>query len=254
MKEVLGGHTHPDDPEPRRLLAAVAAGELDPRSDSVRELLDRCPGCREELREMLQITKTLDRAGTLEKKRLSSSLGDPANPVDRAWVETTLRSKGLLPKPRPEPASRLRRLLLSRRGTLIAAALLLVSIWIIQPFPRESNSPAIEPNPASPFPGSAPLLGGDLQLLDPVGEVSEWGRFRWSQDLPKGGWFVITVYEAEGNSPRILAGPETRIEGEWQPTSEETAAWPNSIRWEVQAFDATKVLCGNGWARARCKN
>jgi hypothetical protein len=186
----------------------------DPRDDPLDALRGSdaggCGACAESIEELVEVQGRLDAVWG----ELRETLAHPTHVAGEHLVAETLG----------------RRLALRRRSRWLAyaaagsaAAALLFFVLVLA---RRS---------ATPEPG--PMLGPiGLQLVAPDQRVQAWETFVWRARLPAGGWYEIRILASDG---RELAR-ETTEENRW--TSASTADWPDEIRWQVRAFDASGAL------------
>lgn len=117
-----------------------------------------------------------------------------------------------------------------RAGWLVAAAALVALAFFLR-----GLVPAAGPG----SPRDAPLvLGPHLGDLAPSGPGSSYERFSW--EAPDAAWFDIEIYDvATGEFIDVERGVE---ETRWTPSPERHRAWPENIRWVVNAFDLSGAL------------
>ena len=91
------------------------------------------------------------------------------------------------------------------------------------------------------------LRGGSILCEHPA--KSEPGQsfatFRGRSKLPPRGWFEITIFDKKG-SKTVLASVEQWQQSSWSPT----VTLPDSIYWQVVAFDQSGMEVARGWAEA----
>ena len=210
-------------PAHESLIQAVVAGDLGAASPQVRERAESCAECRRRLIGLDRVRELLDELAAERRETLASlDEGDDAPGRDR--VAPFLRSKLA---EREAGVARKRRGL--QRGAWLAAAALvaLLTGWL---WSTQATR--------------APRRGEDRPLgehggagLSPAGDAASFRRFAWELDLPPGGEYSLSVWDAASgaeltNRPH-LSKPECEF-------SEETIRpWPNKIRWRVTVLDAT---------------
>jgi len=208
------------------------------RSDpEVAELVAACPSCATRLDELERTAERVEAAGReqraelLEAAKLDSAPGEErvAGVLERLAEEEPHASP-----PQPElrsaspsaaPASPSRRW----QTPLLAAAAVLLVAFVIRRVLQEPEE-------------TVHLGHGAPELVAPVAAVSDYGTFRWTYDGPRGGSFVLRIWDAllgAGSAPILEVD---RIEAaEWTPTPEGRERLPERILWEVEALDAFGV-------------
>ena len=86
--------------------------------------------------------------------------------------------------------------------------------------------------------GRAPdhVLGATVELVEPLGAVSSFARFRWLPGPFAGGYYEVLVRDE--TSGAVVRRSGSRDEAEWRLSAAEEAELPERIRWEVQPYDA----------------
>jgi len=206
---------HPVEHE--ELLIAVLAGERDHATREFQHLLATCPACRERWERARPVAERLARAGEDERHALAAALaGEEAPGEDHvsATLDDLVRS---------EPWRRPR----SRPWLWLAAAGLLAAFgaWWYAGSGRERMPEVDVPLGEE---GSAP------RLIEPVGKVSAFERFRWEYDDPD-ATFLLTLREeaAQGEPGRVVREIQCGGDKEWKPDIE----LPLRIHWEVVVLD-----------------
>lgn len=135
---------------------------------------------------------------------------------------------------------------------LAAAALLLIALglWLERPDTKDDlTAPRTQ------------VLGSGVVCFAPTGAVSSYDPFLWSFDLPPGGSYDFAVYDDKTGEP-LLALKNLR-QAKWsrrealrdQASASRSEAgpetWPEFIRWEVVALDATGNEVGFGRSSAQ---
>lgn len=207
----------------------LLAGDLDPGSEEARGVLAAEPDLARELAELQALGDRLDAVGRLRRAVQREASGEPRVHVD---VGLTLRDAA---RGRGRRAARSAR----RRWTAAAAAaIVLASSWLVL-----SSSPgAGEAVPASN------VVEVAFRALHPVGEVADYAPLEWSRAGESRGWYLVRVFgadDAPGAAP--IADSRRLDEPRWQPV---TDAWPDSIRWEVDAHGPRGEYLGTCRARA----
>ena len=117
-------------------------------------------------------------------------------------------------------------------GLAAAAAILL---FVLAPWRNRSAVPAdlgTETGEDGRWLGSAPWTA-----LAPKGEVEGWGSFRWTGQVPRGGWFELVV--SDGETGERLARIEELSSNEWTPLDSST--W-SAIEWQLTVYEASGDL------------
>jgi len=222
--------THED-----RLLDLVASTE-DPSAAFQASELSACATCGELLEGYAHLSRALERSGRQERKSAQLAEGVRDAPGEEL-VERVLRPR--LENP-PEPASPGERPpkvpWLSVLGAVVAAALL-VQFFLYDPFstPKESYG--------------AQTSGGDqeLEITYPIGEVATWTGFSWEGELPPGSSFYVRVADLDGG---LLSETKALQATTWIPEADQTATWPDHIRWDARIMDASGIQLSRAWGRA----
>ena len=206
-----------DDPLPDReqLLREILAGDLDRRDPRVRGQMERDPGFEERLAELERMSRWLEEGGA-EQRAVLHEASVPRGTEGEALVQELLE--------RPRRRSRWPLALAA------AAAVVLGFLW------ARGGEPELEPRPLE----LAVLGDGEPGALFPLGEVAAYSRFEWDFDLPDGGWFQVIVSSAEDD--RELQRSRPGVQSSWEPEADVRGAWPERIRWTVNAYDATGVV------------
>lgn len=135
---------------------------------------------------------------------------------------------------------------------LAAAALLLIALglWL-----ERSNTPG-----GLAAPGTQ-VLGSSVVCLAPTGAVSSYDPFLWSFDLPPGGSYEIAVYDDKTGEPLLALKNLRQAKWSRREASQALSAasrseagpqtWPEFIRWEIVALDATGNEVGFGRSSAQ---
>src|SRR5262245_8035321 len=97
--------------------------------------------------------------------------------------------------------------------------------------------------------GPVPLAPRRIELLRPLGDVSDVAVFEWrAGDLPPGCTFQIRLFD-----PANLGAPVRTVDpGElrWMPSDDERSQLPDSLYWQVVVLDSLGGLVDSGDARA----
>ncbi|MEM7202425.1 MAG: hypothetical protein AAF628_19290 [Planctomycetota bacterium] len=198
-----------------QLLEEVVTGARLPDDPEVRALMVRDPEWAAELAELVAMQRVLDATGESEAATLRQAAATP------------------LPSP-PRPTS--------RRWLWLAAAAAAAALALAFLLRRGAEDD----------PG-ATVLGPAVELLEPRGDVTAYGTFRWRGSLPPGGWFEVRVFAEPAGRPPV-ARSQTRLrEASWQPDAAEQAGLPQRIRWQVTTFDAGGAAVERASAEAQLR-
>ncbi|MEM7204837.1 MAG: hypothetical protein AAF628_31565 [Planctomycetota bacterium] len=204
-----------------RLLESIAAGDRS-LEDPLVAKARRDPGFARELDRLLSVRDELRAAADAERAALSA-LDDPPpfeGADDLVRVSVTQHSGNTV-----RPATGRRTWV---AAMVAAAALVAVTVWWWS-------------SRARPSPG--PWLSGGIRCVAPVGDVAEYGPFRWQYTLPAGGYFEVRVL----NEERAEVGASPPLEDDsWTPTD----PLPPRIRWHVRAYSVTGEELATGQAEA----
>jgi len=203
----------PHPPEHELLLARALAGESD--SDLAAQI-EGCAVCRERLAALAAVADRLRTSGELQRSVLRDA-------QQRAGAPGEERVAAVVRPPAPAPARRAPRVW----ARLAAAALVCALAWLWW------------------HSGTAPSRG-DLFLgseaageLSPQGTVAEFGTFTWKADLPPGGSFRVSIFDASDTlHTKPLVRSDNLGQPSWTPTPQQLALLPDSIYWEVEVLDA----------------
>lgn len=222
--------SHPSEHE--ELIQSVLCGELGSEDPSVEALRTSCDECGDALTRLVALDARLvsiakEQRADLARARVQAGAADEA-PLRRS-LEAALaaRTGALIEGPG------------SRRwiGWAAAAGLLLGGAWLGRGFlPDRSTAPV----------PSEVLLGGEIELLEPVGKHGSYDAFRWKGELPPLGWFHVTVRVLDGDKGTGSLLEVDVYEPQWIPTPEQKRLFPATILWEVQAFDVAGTPAGHG--------
>lgn len=200
------------DPRQEELLERAFTGELSLDAEELRAESASSPAFRERLETLRATVAWLDAAGAAENEALAAAADAPPDVA----FERTLAS---LASPRPR-----RRWAPLLWPAVAGAAAVLALVWVLS---RDTTAPGSGPD-------DGVLLGESLELVAPILPHSDFGTFSWRADLPAGTTYRIEIRAVD--AARTLLHEERGLEGTtWQPTSEQLTAWPNEIRWEVEA-------------------
>jgi len=200
------------DARQEALLERAFTGELSLDSQELQREAEGSPEFRERLETLRTTVAWLDETGAAEREALSAA----RTPSTDARFERTLASL-TTPAPRRRWAPML-------WPALAGAAAVIALVLLLS---RDSTGP-------DPRPDDGILLGESLELLAPILPNSEFGTFSWRADLPPGTTYRIEIRAVDAEHT-LLHEAQGLADTTWQPTSEQLSAWPNEIRWEVQA-------------------
>jgi len=209
------------------LLAAVVRGELARDHPEVVELLRRRPELARELDQLGEVAAALHADGRSVRAEIEAARAD-ASCADRTRVAAALA--------RRSRSSGRRRWMWP---ALIAAAVVVafgIQRWFAQP---DEHRPIL-------------LDGAQVFCIEPAGEVSEFGVFRWRAQVPPGGWCEVTVHALGSDGSRGSKLVDARVRGlDWSPSDAEQAAFGDAIEWTVQVREPNGSVVGSASARAR---
>ena len=166
--------------------------------------------------------------GSEEDKALAELLEDVGR--DEREALRALRDEGVAPEGRAELALRAHVLGDARAATprasrwrilsgLAAAGIVALVAFVAWAALRDGTEP------------EDVWLGNGTRGAFPVGEVEDFGRFRWEEALPPSGWFQVVVRDEAsvevGRSPKLTTDV-------WEPDAAERAGWPDRIRWTLE--------------------
>lgn len=207
----------------------LLAGDLDPDSEEARSVLRTDPDLARELRELRALSRRLDAVGRL---RRSVELGSSAESVS-ADVGRTLLGAAHARSTAPVLVGPWAR----HRWTAAAAvALAIASTWLVLRRGTGAATPA------------ETVVEAALQALHPVGDVADYAPLEWTPAGAADGWYLVRVFGADdppGSDP--IAASRRLAEPRWSPV---TDAWPDAIRWEVDAHGPRGHHLGTCRARA----
>lgn len=168
------------------------------------------------------VARALDRVGELRREVLAEAAQLEGVPGEERFRAAALAGMPLAGRDAAEAPARRARLWLAAAGILLVAC---SALWWFR-----SSGPGVEP-------AEDHVLGSSVQLLEPVGAVASFARFRWLPGPFAGGYFEVLVRDEE--SGVLVRRSGSRGEAEWQLSAAEEAQLPERIRWEVQPFDAS---------------
>jgi len=220
------------DPRHEEILAELAAGERDAADAEAARLLRECVTCREALAALRETVGHVERAGEAQRATVAESRGVASAPgLERvAPALERLASEGrAAPRPR-----RTLWLAVAAALFLVIGPLVAYRLW------GGGREPA------------APVTLGtdDLQLVEPVGEVHEYGPFVWEYSGAANGFDLIVFDEDAGPDAKPVLVVRCK-EPSWVPDAETRAKLPPRIRWQVDVLDADNVPFDSRHASAR---
>lgn len=226
-----------------RLLASVVTGEAKKDDPDVQRMLAECSVCREHRDDLDSIAKRLDRdarheSDMIRKIEVSAAGADTEASMEelarfaRAHMESDAPSSasGNADSPDDEqaPARGVRR---NWRPWLAAAAMFAAVVWIAVMWSNRDRSQGDRDVP----------LGARLPVaVQPVGDVDAFERFEWGGEIAADASCIVEVRDGRpGADGEIVARSEERFEAWWEP--DDTAGWPDIIRWRIVVYDARKL-------------
>lgn len=214
------------------LFRVLVSGEVDVARSDVRARLQDDAELRERWEEHVRIVDRLEAAARLEAEVLAEATTTRGSTspevVDRmlkARRESRPRAQGVGNRPH------------SWVATLIAACCVVAGLlWHGQ----RSEPPEIP-------------MGASVQLLQPVGTVTDHADFEWHYPLPPGGYYEVRIWDhARGTNSEPIATSGALAQPQWSPPPEERARWPKRIHWRVDVHDGTMtVATGSATATRR---
>ncbi len=204
------------------LLGRIVAGELDADAAEVRAMADE-PDFEERLDEARRLARTLENAGEFERSVIAEADALEAAPGEERVLESVLAAMPEEGMSGPADTSRM------RHFWVAAAAAFVIGFFFLR---SDDEGGGLR---------SGETLGNRAELLEPSGTVQAYRDFRWSFALEAGGWYRVVVHDAETDT--VVARSPSLTEAVWEP--DDTASWPDRIRWEVQPFDGTGGAIGS---------
>jgi hypothetical protein len=177
--------------------------------------------------ELQRLADRLERIGQVERQRLQET-GRVEDAPGEQDVAGFVQQRFVEARKQHSKQARLRSL---RWAALAAAAILVAVLLRSEWFDRGVDDLGFGPN------GGQQTLGAKVELLHPLGVVSDYGTFQWSGTLPAGGWYQLKLYAGQ-DDVAWLVSPSLRG-AEWLPQLEESQSWPAKLRWNLQRFDAS---------------
>ena len=207
-------------------LVAALADDGAVREGAYSSRIPDCPECRARFAKLIAVRELLDDAGREERETLA----------ELDWKSSVPGSDVVAPFVRGLAEQRRNRLRADRQRRWIvwvasAAASLLVIGWIARLVLRQDVSSA--PNDIT--------LGPTQQVrMSPQGPVREYSPFEWALELPSQGHFELRIWDDRAGAAADPFAKRTDLDQPRCPFSpEQTRTWPDKIRWQVLAYDAT---------------
>jgi len=195
-----------DENDREELLVKLLTGEIDPKSEEGRRMLDRDPDLYREYMEVKALPDELDGLAAEEADAIDALSNDlpPSLAVDRALKAFRDRKPRRLPKIIPLGIS--------------AAALVAIGITLWLALGEKSERP-IE------------VLGGEFKAFHST-EAVERHEFRWdAYPLSRGEEFFLFIDTGDGGGS-VWHGTENS----WNPSPEQEAELPDRITWWVEVL------------------
>lgn len=172
-----------------------------------------CPECRAWLERHATLARDLEALGLDEREERTRDGKAPR--LAPGPAEAALRAR-IVADTRP-PASAVRRGLLAVAAVLVATGLLW---WTV----GRQDAPA-------------PWLGGEPELVHPVGVVDAFVPFTWrGGEVGPSTWYQVVV--TPPGSPRSFeSGP--LHEPRWEPDPQDVARWGDEIDWRLEVYRGT---------------
>ena len=214
-----------NDPEDAReeLLMRLVSDEPSPLEAFERSELAGDAEARRELEELLAIADRYETLGHREHADLREATEQGvARAEDRTLEALRAHVRGAGSSP-PGTGS----------GTRWIAALAALALAALGGWWMTRSDP--EPD------ADTPLGGGEALAIEaPIGQVPDFAEVRWTGELPRDGYFRVSVFDAgDPEQEEALAhSPELR-ENRWPVPEHEWRTWPTTIRLYVEAFGET---------------
>jgi hypothetical protein len=223
--------------EHEALIRAVIVGDRSRADGEVRAVLDSCPACARALEELGELSRSLDELRGAEREALAGAAPASAAPWPAARVAAALQGARASER--------------TAAGRLVWVGLAAAAIVAFVLAVRDGR-PSGELRRGTQEPQPESYLGARrIEGLAPRGEVEDYGTFRWTVAPEVAGASTFVVRVRGGDADSAFSLESERLRGnEWTPTKEELASMPDSIRWEVTAFDASGSLLDSDVQRA----
>ncbi|MEQ8765704.1 MAG: hypothetical protein RL885_17400 [Planctomycetota bacterium] len=205
----------------------------EPETDFEGSPLSECLECREHLESNLSLMDELDLVGRDEQ----ASLAEIEETELRAADQDLHRASRLFSEISAAPPLTLQdyrrerpRRVVAASLVLVPGALVLVLLWTVL-FPTHRD----------------PLLGVNPPGFTPAGHADSFARFSWPDTAPKGGWYVLQVFD--GTKPGHSAPLTERMrleESSWTPPPE-SEHWPRRLRWRLEILDGSSADSTLAW-------
>jgi hypothetical protein len=203
------------------MLRRLLTGDLSADDAPARRAFEASPEAEGRWRELERTTRELDAEARERERVLAEVAGAAPDAHEDELVESfAARLRAAAPARGADheaPA-------VPRRGWIVAAAAIFVVALALRHLGREREV-------AEPF-----ELGPGSSECRPSGEVERYGRFEWDLELPPGGTYELSVWEASADD----GAPLVRVElGEpfW-----DAVELPRRIHWQVSVLDAAGEL------------
>ncbi|MEM7305613.1 MAG: hypothetical protein AAF682_03030 [Planctomycetota bacterium] len=224
------------------IVRRILTGDLRREEEPARSLLDRSPAARAELEQLEGV-----------ERRLTEIVEETADELHRAAAGTAeagaeeerilagfAEAAGAAPAQAAAPTDGVPRLARLAAVVTAVAATLLAVLFVL-----DRGGEDVDPlDPDIP-------LGPTVRLDAPAGAVPDYEEFRWTYELPAGGYFELLILDARAGMAldEVFASPRLR-EPRWRPGAR-LDSLPDEIRWEVTAFDAGGAVLATGSGEAR---
>ncbi len=224
--------TREPDPKYETLLQELLLGERNLDSPEVQEMLSSSESCRDLYAELRELQGDLEASGSETRSEIDQAVRDTV-PADRDRVAQVFHQQSSAQTRTASTPPR-------RSGghlpwALAAGFLVLAGFWFV----------GRDDAPSQAFLGS-----GSIEGLAPVGEVSDYETFRWRGETLASGYYELRIRDLQDRS-RTAKSVTPLLEPEWTPTSEERAALPPAIEWEILWYDASRELVSSDRKSAR---
>lgn len=186
---------HEDD----ELLARLASGEVTEQEEPARSALVRDPALRARWEGLRALDQRMEELRRERRRVIDRADRMAAAPGDARIRERLLQEVGVARRPRPRWWMSI---------GLAAAAAVLVGFFVVRALvgPEEVRHQDM-------------LLGGEIELVAPVGPLARGEAIAWRADLPAGGRFELLI-EGRGLDNTPFEEKMSTYTNTWTPTDE----------------------------------
>lgn len=200
-----------DDEE---FLAAILAGDLDPRDPAVVQRLRASPALADRLDELMRVARSLDEEGQVRREA-----SEPASSGEIDFVERVLRSADRIEPSRPR----------AFRTVLLALAALIVAALGVWGLTRSTSRTAGE---------ELSLDTSSWKITSPRDAWEAGEALAWDYTLPGAGKFRVVVADPDADLGAAPIVDRTTFAPTWTPTSTEFARFPPRVVVSIEVYDA----------------